>query len=83
MTTSGTKRARGFALLTQERRREIAQQGGRASQASGHAHRFTADELRQAGQKGGRHHNREHMAELGRRGGSERGRRLREKGGSP
>lgn len=82
MTTSG-KRKRGFALLTQERRREIAQQGGLASQASGHAHRFTEEEARLAGQKGGRHHNREHMAKLGHRGGSERGRRLREKGGSP
>lgn len=81
-TTSG-KRKRGFALLTQERRREIAQQGGLASQASGHAHRFTAEEARQAGQLGGRYHSHEHMVELGRRGGTENGRRRREKGGSP
>ena len=60
---------RGFAALSVERRREIASQGGRAAHDSGHAHQYTTESARQAGSKGGRHHSREHMAQIGRRGG--------------
>lgn len=60
---------RGFAALSVERRREIASQGGRAAHDSGRAHQYTQDTARQAGSKGGRRHSREHMAQIGRRGG--------------
>ncbi len=49
-----TKKPKGLAALTPERRKEIASQGGKAAHAAGTAHRFTQDTARQAGQKGGR-----------------------------
>lgn len=48
------RRPHGFAALTPERRRELAARGGKASQASGKGHRFTPEEARLAGSKGGR-----------------------------
>jgi general stress protein YciG len=48
------KKPRGFATLTPERRREISTLGGKAAQASGRGHKFTAEEARAAGAKGGR-----------------------------
>jgi general stress protein YciG len=53
-----------------EKRRELAQQGGQAVHRLGKAHRFTPEEAREAGKKGGRalSQNRAHMAEIGRRG---------------
>ena len=60
---------RGFAAMDERRRREVASLGGRIAHARGRAHRFTPEEARKAGQKGGsqisRH--RKQMAELGRR----------------
>jgi uncharacterized protein len=47
-----TRRARGLAALSPERRREIARMGGRTSQAHGTAHQWTAEEASQAGKKG-------------------------------
>jgi general stress protein YciG len=47
------RKPRGFAALSAERRREIARQGGRASQAKGTAHQFTQEEAVVAGKKGG------------------------------
>jgi general stress protein YciG len=44
---------RGFALMDRSKVREIARRGAAASQAKGTAHRFTADEARAAGRKGG------------------------------
>jgi general stress protein YciG len=44
---------RGFAAMSEERRREIASRGGKAAQASGKAHHFTAEEASAAGRKGG------------------------------
>jgi uncharacterized protein len=66
-----TEHKRGFAILTQERRKEIARQGGQISHARGRAHEFTRDEAREAGRKGGRavSGNRLHMAAIGRQGG--------------
>lgn len=57
------------------KQREIARKGGRAAHAKGTAHEFTPDEARAAGRKGGEavSRNREHMAEIGRRGGERRG----------
>ena len=65
---------RGFAKLAPEKHREIAQLGGLAAHASGVAHRFTADEAREAGRKGGAavSGDREHMARIGRLGGQRR-----------
>jgi len=40
--------------MSPARRREVARAGGRAAQATGAAHRWTSDEARVAGQKGGR-----------------------------
>lgn len=47
------KRARGFALMDPERRRELAREGGRAAHRGGRAHRFTTEEAKIAGRKGG------------------------------
>ena len=47
-----TRRARGLAALSPERRREIARMGGRTSQARGTAHQWTAEEASAAGKKG-------------------------------
>ncbi|NDD27055.1 MAG: stress-induced protein [Proteobacteria bacterium] len=66
---------RGFASMDSTRQREIARMGGRASHEKGKAHQFTSEEARNAGRKGGEtiSRNREHMAEIGRRGGVRRG----------
>ena len=65
------KSRRGFAAMDTERQREIASKGGRAAHEQGTAHEFSAAEARQAGQKGGEavSRDRNHMAEIGRRGG--------------
>ncbi|MEF2277492.1 KGG domain-containing protein [Deinococcus sp. YIM 134068] len=44
---------RGFAAMDATRQREIASLGGRAAHQSGNAHRFTSEEAREAGRKGG------------------------------
>jgi general stress protein YciG len=56
------------------KQREIASRGGRAAHAHGTAHKFSSDEARRAGRKGGEavSGNREHMAAIGRRGGEAR-----------
>ena len=45
---------KGLAALSPERRREIAAQGGKAAHQSGRAHKFTSEEARAAGRKGGK-----------------------------
>jgi general stress protein YciG len=64
-----------------ERRREIAREGGLASHAQGKAHEFTPEEARLAGARGGQSvsADREHMAEIGRKGGLKRRRKRRSK----
>ncbi len=49
----GTKSRRGFAAMSPETQKRIASEGGKASHASGRGHRFSADEARDAGRKGG------------------------------
>jgi uncharacterized protein len=68
------KRKRGFAAMDPETRRAIASKGGRAAHAQGRAHEFTSEEARAAGTKGGRGvaRDRQHMADIGRRGGQAR-----------
>ncbi len=65
--------------MNQERQREIARKGGRAAHEKGKAHEFTPDEARNAGRKGGEKVsvNRQHMAEIGRRGGKSSAERRR------
>ncbi|WP_233842544.1 stress-induced protein [Dyella sp. 2HG41-7] len=57
---------RGFAAMDEQRRREVASLGGRIAHARGRAHRFTPEEARKAGQKGGSQisRNRKQLAEL-------------------
>lgn len=43
----------GFAGMKPEQRRAIASAGGKAAHALGRAHRFTSQEARDAGRKGG------------------------------
>ncbi len=47
------KQQKGFALLSPERRREIAAAGGRRAHELGKAHQFTPDEASAAGKLGG------------------------------
>jgi general stress protein YciG len=47
------KRPQGFAALPPEQRRAIARQGGLTAQAAGNAHRWTPEQARIAGRKGG------------------------------
>ena len=75
---SNGKSERGFASMDQDRQREIASQGGRAAHAKGTAHEFDSEEARRAGQRGGEavSRNRQHMAEIGRKGGVSRSNRI-------
>lgn len=47
------KRRRGFATMDRAKVREIARKGGVAAHARGTAHRFSSEEARIAGRKGG------------------------------
>ena len=49
----GGEKKRGFAAMDRQRLAEIARKGGRAAHAAGTAHRFTPDEAREAGRRGG------------------------------
>lgn len=44
---------RGFAAMPPEKRSELSRRGGRAAHAAGTAHKFTSEEARLAGSKGG------------------------------
>ena len=70
---------RGFSGMDPQKHRAIAGRGGRIAHAIGRAHRFTVEEARSAGQKGGQvvSQDREHMAALGRKGGQARREQLR------
>ena len=69
--SSEGSRSRGFAAMDRERQREIASKGGRAAHQQGAAHEFDSQEAREAGRRGGQvvSRNRQHMAEIGARGG--------------
>lgn len=71
------RRERGFAAMDRDKQREIASMGGRAAHEKGTAHEFTPEEAREAGRKGGEavSRDRDHMAEIGRKGGVARGNR--------
>jgi uncharacterized protein len=65
------KRKRGFAAMDAAKQKAIARKGGKAAQRKGTAHRFTSQEAREAGRKGGVAVSRDsaHMAKIGRQGG--------------
>jgi general stress protein YciG len=44
---------RGFAAMDPEYQRQIAREGGRIAHERGVAHKWTSDEAREAGRKGG------------------------------
>ncbi len=44
---------RGFAGMSEEKRREIASKGGKAAHESGNANEFDSESGREAGRKGG------------------------------
>ena len=48
-----TKARRGFAVMDRDKQREIASKGGRAAHLKGTAHRWTEEEAKEAGRKGG------------------------------
>ena len=47
------KQHRGFAAMDQSKQRVIASKGGKTAHARGTAHKWTAEEARAAGRKGG------------------------------
>lgn len=53
MEIDRSKSRRGFASMSPERQREIASKGGRMAHEKGAAHKWTVDEAREAGRKGG------------------------------
>ena len=71
---NGAPAKRGFAAMDEAQQREIASKGGQAAHQKGTAHEFDSEEARRAGQKGGEavSRNREHMADIGRKGGESR-----------
>jgi general stress protein YciG len=58
---SGQQGGRGFAGMSEERRREIASKGGKAAHQSGNANEFDSESGREAGRKGGQSRNGESM----------------------
>ncbi len=72
-----TKGKRGFAVMDEDKQKEIASKGGKAAHVQGRAHEFTPEEAREAGRKGGQKiaRDREHMVKIGRAGGQARGRK--------
>jgi uncharacterized protein len=48
------KRRQGFASMDPEKLRQISRKGGHTAQERGSAHRWTTEEARNAGRKGGR-----------------------------
>jgi general stress protein YciG len=69
MVTKVAPRKQGFAAMGPEKRKEVARRGGQTAHRLGKAHRFTPEEAREAGKKGGRSVSRDraHMAEMGRK----------------
>jgi general stress protein YciG len=46
-------RKRGFAAMDRDKQREIARKGGKAAHQKGTAHKWSGEEARAAGRKGG------------------------------
>jgi general stress protein YciG len=71
MSSENGKSKRGFASMSPEKRKEIASKGGKSAHKQGKAYKFNSDSARKAGKIGGKavSEDREHMAEIGRKGG--------------
>lgn len=54
MPKTKSKSNRGFASMDKDKQRMIASKGGKTAHKKGTAHKWTSDEARRAGQKGGR-----------------------------
>lgn len=54
MTNVPVKGRRGFASMSKEKQRAIASRGGVAAHKAGTAHKWTSEEARAAGRKGGK-----------------------------
>lgn len=70
------KRRRGFAAMSPEKQRLIAQRGGQMAHRKGVAHVWNVDEARAAGKKGGKKvsTDKAHMGAIGKLGGFSTGR---------
>ncbi len=55
MAERNGKQQRGFAVMDDERQREIASKGGQAAHEKGTAHEWNSREAKEAGRKGGKH----------------------------
>ena len=66
MTELTMKRRQGFASMDPEKLRQVSRKGGSTAQERGSAHRWTREEARRAGSKGGRarRHRREADVEI-------------------
>ena len=53
MGRGGRKSNRGFAAMDPEKQKQIAREGGRAAHRLGTAHKWSREEAREAGRKGG------------------------------
>lgn len=73
---------RGFAAMDPEKQKRIASEGGRAAHQQGVAHEWSKDEARVAGRKGGQivSQDREHMSNIGKKGGQSSGHRRGQQG---
>lgn len=62
---------RGFASMNEEKQRVNASKGGKMAHDKGNAHEFSSEEAKEAGKKGGEaiSQDKEHMSEIGRKGG--------------
>lgn len=71
MDSKPEPKPRGFATMDPERLRELAKQGGKASAQCGRGHRYSGKKAQEAGRKGGLavSEDREHMSEIGTKGG--------------
>jgi general stress protein YciG len=47
------KQIRGFACMDPEKRRAISSKGGKVAQAGGYANRWTPEQAKEAGRRGG------------------------------
>lgn len=65
------KSKRGLASASLADRQRVASMGGKAAHKAGTAHKFNSEEARIAGKKGGMaiSQNKDHMSEIGRKGG--------------
>jgi general stress protein YciG len=51
--TEAPKKLQGFAAMSPEKRREISSSGGKAAHSKGVAHRWTSEQAKEAGKRGG------------------------------